>query len=38
MKKGVLIRGPFGNFVDWLQCAAVTQWEEVTYAKLYWWG
>jgi hypothetical protein len=28
------LRGPFENFVDWRQCAAVMQREAVTYAKL----
>jgi hypothetical protein len=29
-----IIRGPFENFVDWQQCAAVMQREAVTYTKL----
>jgi late competence protein required for DNA uptake (superfamily II DNA/RNA helicase) len=28
------VRGPFEEFVDWRQCAAVMQREAVTYAKL----
>jgi hypothetical protein len=31
---GVKVRGPFEKFVDWRQCAAVTEREAVTYAKL----
>jgi hypothetical protein len=34
MTTTTLIRGPFETLVDWRQCAAVMQREELTYAKL----